>query len=369
MIKYLAVTLAWTSFVSAADLAMDSTRGQALFTTLSCVGCHSVNGQGGKIGPDLGNRLDRDFTPASLASTMWNHAPAMWTAMRAQGVRAGDLDDQAAAHLFAYFYAARFFERPGDAARGKSLFASRHCADCHGLTQAKIPAAKPVTQWESMSHPVALVAAMWNHAATMRQEFAQRKIAWPDLTAQDFSDILVYIRGLPGTLRQPDLLLLASSGNGEALFQSKGCAGCHAGKLALGPQLRGQTLTDIAVDMWNHAPRMGAAAPALNPEEMRDLTSYLWAQPFFLDSGNAAAGKRVFAAKRCVTCHEDSASGAPKLTGRKTPLTGAAMVSVLWRHGPQMQEQMKAKNIPWPRFDGADMANLIAYLDSPGGGK
>ena len=34
----------------------------------------------------------------------------------------GDLNEQAAADLFAYFYSARFFEMPGDAARGKRAF-------------------------------------------------------------------------------------------------------------------------------------------------------------------------------------------------------------------------------------------------------
>jgi mono/diheme cytochrome c family protein len=211
---------------------------------------------------------------------------------------------------------------------------------------------------------------MWNHAATMRADFAQRKIAWAELTSQDLSDILVYVRGLPGTLHQPDLLLLTSSENGEALFTSKGCATCHRNQLSLRSRLRGQTLTDVAVDMWNHAPKMPKEAPSLNEEEMRDLTSFIWAQQFFEDIGNAAAGKRVFAAKHCAACHEDASSGAPKLAGgRQTPLTGSAMVSALWRHGPRMMEQMKTKGISWPRFDGADMANLIAYLDSNGGRK
>ncbi len=115
-------------------------------------------------------------------------------------MRAGDLDEQAAADLFAYFYSARFFEKPGDAGRGKSIFSAKHCAECHGLTKAILPAAKPVTQWESMSRPVALVAAMWNHGATMQKEFAQREaFLGPILTSQDLTDILVYVRNLPGT--------------------------------------------------------------------------------------------------------------------------------------------------------------------------
>lgn len=371
MIKRIAIALAaLASLARGATVAMDSARGEALFTTLSCIRCHSVNGRGGKTAPDLGGRFDRDFTPAGLASTMWNHAPTMWAAMGAQGVQAGEIDEQGAADLFAWFYAARFFSKPGDAGRGKRLFSAKHCVDCHGLTQSKLAAAKPVAQWESMDHPVTLVAAMWNHAATMRQEFAQRKLKVPALTSQDLSDILVYVRGLPGTPRQPGMLMLGSGSNGQALFDSKGCAGCHSGKLALGPRLGGQTLTDIAVDMWNHASAMAGAAPALDTQEMSDLTSYLWAQQFFGKTGKPSAGARVFKRKHCADCHDNASSGAPKLaSGGRAPLTSPAMISVLWRHGPTMMEQMKAKGIPWPRFEGAQMANLIAYLNSRSEGK
>lgn len=107
----------------AADKVADSDRGAGLFVTLSCIQCHSVNGVGGKAAPDLGRLVDREFTPAT---TMWNHAPTMWAAMRERNIQAGDLDEQAAADLFAFFYAAHFFDRPGDAARGKRLFTSKH---------------------------------------------------------------------------------------------------------------------------------------------------------------------------------------------------------------------------------------------------
>ena len=128
----------------AAPVAADSTRGAQLFQTLSCVQCHSVNGQGGRTAPDLGRSIDRNFTPASLAATMWNHAPTMWAAMQEQGVRPGDLIEQAAADLFAYFYSTRFFETPGDARRGKALFASKGCEDGHGLTATKFRRQRPL---------------------------------------------------------------------------------------------------------------------------------------------------------------------------------------------------------------------------------
>ena len=352
----------------AAAIAADSSRGEQLFQTLSCIQCHSINGQGGKIGPDLGRRLDRSFTPAALAATMWNHAPAMWAAMRQRDIRSGDLDEQAARDLYAYFYSAHFFDKPGDAGRGKMLFTSLHCAECHGLTEAKNPAARPVSQWTSIGQPVELVNAMWNHAANMRQEFAKRKFGWPQLDSQNLADMLVYLRNLPATRNETFRVEITSGDNGQALFESKGCAGCHTGSNALGNKLRSMTLNDIAVAMWNHAPRMTAVPPPLSVDEMRDLTSYLWAEQYFQDSGHAAAGARVFTSKHCATCHNNpstnQSAGAPKLTGAGRSFSGASMVSALWRHGPQMLDRMKSQSIAWPRFEGQDMANLIAYLNS-----
>jgi cytochrome c2 len=180
--KRLIVILLATSIAGrAADYLADSVRGQQLFETLSCVQCHSVNGKGGSIGPDLGRIVDRGFTPASLAATMWNHAPKMWAAMHQQGVPAGTLNERDAANLFAYFYSTRFFEVPGDAARGKRAFTVRGCSNCHGLKEALLPTVKPVSQWESLGDPVALAEAMWNHAHNMLAETERKHQAWPEL--------------------------------------------------------------------------------------------------------------------------------------------------------------------------------------------
>lgn len=348
----------------AAAVSADSARGEQLFDSLHCIQCHSVNGQGGKSAPDLGRLLDRDFTPASLAATMWNHAPTMWSAMRTQNVQAGDLNPQAARDLFAFFSSRRFFGKPGDAARGKQAFESKHCADCHGLTQSKLAAAKPVSEWQALEHPVDLIAAMWNHAATMQQQFAAQGIAWPQLTSQNLTDMLVYLRNLPATRNVSAGVQINAGENGQALFQSKGCAACHAGALALEPRLKNMSLTDIAVAMWNHERNMGKQAPSLSDEDMRSLLSYLWAQEYFTDSGNPTAGQKVFVAKHCAVCHNDAASGAPKLPANGKSFSAPSMVSALWAHGPNMLQQMQSKGIAWPRFQAGDMSNLIAYLNS-----
>src|SRR5258708_26697912 len=41
-----------------------------------------------------------------------------------------------AADLFAYFYSTRFFDTPGDVARGKITFDAAHCGQCHGINDS-----------------------------------------------------------------------------------------------------------------------------------------------------------------------------------------------------------------------------------------
>jgi mono/diheme cytochrome c family protein len=344
--------------------SVDSQRGERLFDSEGCVQCHSVDGKGGKTAPDLGKRIDRSYTPALLASVMWNHAPVMWAAMDRQGIRTSAIDEQGAADLFAYFYAARFFDKPGDAARGKRLFTSKHCSECHGIADSKAQGAKPVIGWESLGHPILLAEAMWNHAANMRQAFADQKVAWPEISGQDLSDILVYLRNLPATRQRRGRLEAGSGEDGKALFESKGCIGCHTGKLALAPRLRGKTLTDIAVDMWDHAPKMAKVPPKLDLGEMRQIVSYLWAEAILQDNGSAADGKKVFTSKGCAICHNDVSSGAPNLSGRSGGFSTISMISTLWRHGPRMLKEMEAKGIGWPKMSARQMSDLIAYLNA-----
>src|SRR5262249_55032223 len=95
-----------------------------------CLCAATVSTDNGRIGSDLGRQTDRDYTPALLASRVWNHAPSMRKAARAEQLQLPPLNENQAADLFAYFYSVRFFERPGDAGRGKRIFNQKHCAQC-----------------------------------------------------------------------------------------------------------------------------------------------------------------------------------------------------------------------------------------------
>jgi mono/diheme cytochrome c family protein len=342
----------------------DARRGEELFRSQGCVQCHSINGKGGTAAPDLARRIDRNYTPTVMASLMWNHGPDMWAAMKKQGITTPRLTPEQAADLFAYFVSARYFEQPGDAGRGKAVFAAKHCAECHGITTSKAAGAPPVAKWESLADPILLADQMWNHGSKMAAAMAERKLARPTFTAQELTDMLVYLQNLPETRGVPSKFEFPAEHNGAELFKAKGCAECHATRVPLETRLRDMTLTQIAAAMWDHEPLMKQPPIQLTPDEMRQIIGYLWARQYFRGNGSAARGKTVFAAKQCATCHNDPASGAPKLGKGKDAYSDITMISALWGHGPQMYDLMTQKKIPWPRFTAAQMSDLIAYLNS-----
>ena len=356
----LAVSIAWAGQMTPGDAA----RGEQLFRTEQCVQCHSLNGRGGTLAPDLAKRIDRNYTPTVMASLMWNHAPDMWAAMKKQGITQPRLTPDQASDLFAYFVSARYFEAPGDAARGKAAFAAKHCADCHGITDSRAAGAPPIAKWESLADPIVLAEQMWNHGAKMKEAFAQRKLARPSLTGQELTDMLVYLQNLPETRALRGNFHFAEGNNGAQLFQSKGCTDCHKGRLALENRLRNQPLTQIAADMWDHQPSMRQPPPQLTAGEMRQIIAYIWGRQYFRGEGNAERGRKVFAEKSCATCHNDPSSGAPKLAKGKDAYSDITIVAALWEHGPRMLDLMGQKRIEWPRFTARQMSDLIAYLNS-----
>jgi mono/diheme cytochrome c family protein len=228
LVRAIGVVVLLSRGASAADVVTgEAKRGEQLFRTQQCIHCHSLNGQGGTYAPDLARRIDRNYNPSVMASVMWNHAPQMWAGMKRENLAQPQLSPEQAADLFAFFVSARYFEPRGDAGRGKQLFASKDCADCHGITDSKSSGAPPVVKWESLADPVVLVQQMWNHSATMTAALSRRKIGRLMLAPQDLTDILVYLQNLPQTRQMASSFSLPPSDSGAELFRSKGCTECH----------------------------------------------------------------------------------------------------------------------------------------------
>jgi len=89
-----------------------------------------------------------------------------------------------------------------------------------------------------------------NYSPAMWSELSQRKISWPNLTSQDLSDLLVYLRNV------------SPSKGGPPMFTFHNAQRPAASKL---------TRTGVAASLWNHASLLHAEPPRLDANEMREV--------------------------------------------------------------------------------------------------
>ena len=345
---------------AAAAVIGDASRGASIFREQKCVSCHSIAGEGGKGAPDLGKGGARGWSPAGFAALVWNHAPAMWSAMEKADIAKPNLSEQQSADLFAYFFAARAFDTPGDAGRGRRLFTDKGCADCHNLSSPSSAGGPPVVKWESVTDVIEVARQMWNHAPQMREAAQKKNIKVPQLTVAEMNDILLYLRSMPAVRSVQPTFAPASPETGEMLFAAKGCKGCHDAEKVVASRKGIRSMAELAVTMWNHSGSMRQSSE-LRSEEMSRIVGYLWNRQFDLaskESGNASRGEKVLTAKGCAGCH---ASGpGPSLKGRV--VNAYEMVSAIWGHGPSMKKAMESKKIDWPRMSEREMEDAIAAL-------
>lgn len=351
--------------------AGDAQRGAAVLRRENCLRCHSIRaheiprfaqqGEGGNLAADLSRPMGRHFTPAVLASLMWNHAPSMWASMKDQGIERPRVSEQDADDLFAYFFSIRFFEKLGDAQRGKQVFESKHCSECHALEEPGQGPGHPVSTWKSLGDPILLVHDMWDHVDAMKDALQQRQRAWVILNGQELTDLSVYLQNLPQTPKMQTEFSLPDPASGEQAFDAT-CARCHTGALSLDARLSNMTLMDVAAALWSHIPKM-KDAPRTSQEDMRKIVAYVWERQYLGPAGNRARGARVFQARHCSACHNDPQSGAPKLPRDGVRYSTVSMIQVLWAHGPQMLDRMQQSGLAWPRLSPDDVSNLVAYFN------
>lgn len=168
-------------------------RGWELFQAKSCIVCHSVKGEGGHIGPELGPRRHLPPTIVQFAGLMWNHSPEMWRLMKAQRIPRPTFEGQQMADLIAFLYSLRYFEPGGSPQLGKSLFAGRGCSQCHG-PHAEGTSRGPALRGRGASfNSIALAEALWRHGPKMYQRTRELGLPWPALAEGDVGDLVIFL--------------------------------------------------------------------------------------------------------------------------------------------------------------------------------
>lgn len=365
---------AWASFLQG-----DPGHGGRVFFDKGCIHCHSISGIGGTTAPGLGSNPDAHLTLGQLVGVMWNHAPHMWKSMEESEMRFPEISQSEMVDLFAYLYIARYLDEQGDFEKGEKLLAQKGCDQCHSLYEKAGTIGPDLRKWGRLDHPILWACAMWNHAPTMEKMIKKKGLAWPEFQGNDMVDLLYYIRSVSREPRQNiSDLFPADPAEGKELFSTKGCKNCHtirskgetAGNDLGAPTAVPRTPTQLAGSMWNHFPEMwkgmqekGIARPQFSEKEIADLIAYLYAVRYFDEPGDTAAGREIFADKKCSLCHEEGHAAIQRIRRWRGHFSSITMAYIMWRHGPKMFVEMKERNIPWPVFKEREMVDLVAYLN------
>src|ERR1035441_9766730 len=109
-------------------------KGAALFYgDKQCAICHSINGSGGRVAPDLSGLHPGTPVMGWLTAVLWNHAPGMWRQFRQQNKSYPQLDPQEMADILAFLYQSGNVDRAGDPSAGKKVFNDKGCIRCHSV--------------------------------------------------------------------------------------------------------------------------------------------------------------------------------------------------------------------------------------------
>jgi cytochrome c2 len=161
-------------------------------------------------------------------------------------------------------------EPPGDVERGRALVAEFQCNRCHDGT----------------GQPAAKLDA---HCVHCHQEIAANRFQAPAATVARWQENLVQLREAPSLA-------------------------------AAGERLRPAWIRRFLLDPHDLRPRLHATMPrlAIAPDQARDIAAYLTRERHAppaapLGGASAEAGRALFVAKGCVTCHAfTGAAGLPK---------------------------------------------------------
>lgn len=363
----------------------DPIAGSRVFGSKGCVKCHAIGGVGTGVGPNLG-KLPEPRSFHDLAASLWNHLPQMAKQMRKLAIPRPDLSPRETGDLIAFLATYNYFDAAGNSKTGRRIFRDKQCVICHqveGVGGVVGPSLDSIVQFG----PIFVATAMWNHGPAMAGAMQERGIKRPVFKGTELRDLIAYLRSVAVARGdQPLYVLPGRTQEGKKLFASNGCVDCHGVQGLggpVGPALAGrglyQGLIEFAAAMWNKAPAMMTEMkrrvvplPQLQPSEMADIIAYLYSVQYFARAGDSGRGSELAAAKGCLGCHSAAGKGGKvgpafeRMKGLDQPVT---VIAAMWNHAGPMEQKMRERAVAWPVLKGAEMADLVAYIQTLGRGK
>jgi cytochrome c551/c552 len=178
---------------AAAEAPGDAQRGRAVFAAKRCVRCHASRGQP-SVGPVL-EELRRPQGAYELAGRFWNHAPAMFTSLRREGIAWPEIDPAEMADLMAYLRADASRDPAPDLVQGQILLVRKGCLKCHRYRGEGGKIAEELTQYNpGYQSPVRWAGAVWQHAPRMAEEARRMGVSYPRFTGEEMGNLVGFLR-------------------------------------------------------------------------------------------------------------------------------------------------------------------------------
>ena len=171
-------------------------QGRQVFVAKGCIKCHSIRGEGGKGGEDLGKKAKTFYKSLTqIASTMWDKGPTVLAKMAQTQTGIPKFTPKEMADLIAYLYFLHFVDEPGNPTNGNRVFSELGCATCHSVNGIKGELMQiDLSKYGKTTNPMELVTGVWNHSTEIEKAMREKGISWPRFKKGELDDLLEFIR-------------------------------------------------------------------------------------------------------------------------------------------------------------------------------
>lgn len=178
---------------SAAQSPGDADRGRAVFSSKQCIRCHGPGGA--QIAAPRVEQLRRPQGGYELAGRLWNHAPAMFAALRQEGIAWPELNAAEMADLMAFLQADPARDPAPDIFRGQTLMVRKGCLKCHAFRGEGGLVAVDLTQPRAgYGSAVIWAATIWSHAPRMAEEAKRMNVLYPRFSGDEMGNLVGFLR-------------------------------------------------------------------------------------------------------------------------------------------------------------------------------